>query len=60
MFVVDTNVLVYAADRDAPGHERCRDLLIHARPSSRPLDRIAEGHDVPDVVAARSLLGVFS
>lgn len=27
MFVVDTNVLVYAADRRAAEHERCRTLL---------------------------------
>ena len=27
MFVVDTNVLVYAADGDAPEHGRCRALL---------------------------------
>lgn len=27
MFVVDTNVLVYAADERAPEHERCRALL---------------------------------
>ncbi|MEX5213625.1 MAG: PIN domain-containing protein [Nitrospiraceae bacterium] len=27
MFVVDTNVLVYAADEDAPAHARCRELL---------------------------------
>lgn len=27
MFVVDTNVLVYAADESAPEHERCRALL---------------------------------
>jgi toxin-antitoxin system PIN domain toxin len=27
MFVVDTNVLVYAADESAPEHERCRSLL---------------------------------
>lgn len=27
MFVVDTNVLIYAADRDAPEHGRCRGLL---------------------------------
>ena len=27
MFVVDTNVLVYAADASAPEHARCRDLL---------------------------------
>lgn len=27
MFVVDTNVLVYAADRSTPEHERCRELL---------------------------------
>jgi toxin-antitoxin system PIN domain toxin len=27
MFVVDTNVLVYAADRHAPEHDRCRRLI---------------------------------
>lgn len=27
MFVVDTNVLLYAADAGAPEHERCRELL---------------------------------
>jgi toxin-antitoxin system PIN domain toxin len=27
MFVVDTNVLVYAADESAPEHDRCRLLL---------------------------------
>jgi toxin-antitoxin system PIN domain toxin len=27
MFVVDTNVLVYGADRSAPEHERCRALI---------------------------------
>jgi toxin-antitoxin system PIN domain toxin len=27
MFVVDTNILVYAANRDAPEHERCRALV---------------------------------
>jgi toxin-antitoxin system PIN domain toxin len=27
LFVVDTNVLVYAADTDAPEHARCRGLL---------------------------------
>lgn len=27
MFVVDTNVLVYAADEDSPYHARCRELL---------------------------------
>jgi len=27
MFVVDTNVLIYAANRAAPAHERCRGLL---------------------------------
>jgi len=27
MFVVDTNVLVYAADQDAPEHGRCRTLI---------------------------------
>ncbi len=27
MFVVDTNVLVYAADEDSPCHKRCLELL---------------------------------
>ncbi len=27
MFVVDTNVLVYAADEDSPHHKRCRERL---------------------------------
>ncbi|HSW28107.1 MAG TPA: TA system VapC family ribonuclease toxin [Longimicrobiales bacterium] len=33
MFVVDTNVLVFAANRDAPEHERCRRLLQEWRRS---------------------------
>ncbi len=36
MFVVDTNVLVYAADRDAPGHERCRERLLAWRAQPEP------------------------
>lgn len=31
MFVVDTNVLVYATDADSPAHARCRELLIEWR-----------------------------
>ncbi|MGH7720784.1 MAG: type II toxin-antitoxin system VapC family toxin [Gemmatimonadaceae bacterium] len=27
MFVIDTNVLVYAADQDSPAHARCRGLV---------------------------------
>ncbi len=27
MFVVDTNVLVYAADEESPHHGRCRRLV---------------------------------
>jgi hypothetical protein len=27
VFVVDTNVLVFAADQDAPAHKRCRELI---------------------------------
>jgi toxin-antitoxin system PIN domain toxin len=27
VFVVDTNVLVYAADEESPAHSRCRELL---------------------------------
>lgn len=34
MFVVDTNVLVYAADADAPEHARCRQLLEDLRAQS--------------------------
>lgn len=36
MFVVDTNVLVYAADRAAEGHARCRGLLEGWRVGSTP------------------------
>ena len=36
MFVVDTNVLVYAANSAAPGHARCRELLISWRRESLP------------------------
>ena len=31
MLVVDTNVLVYAANIDSPFHEPCRDWLAHQR-----------------------------
>ncbi len=34
MFVVDTNVLLYAANTDAVEHERCRDLLESWRAQS--------------------------
>ena len=36
MFVVDTNVLVYAADRAAEGHVRCRGLLEEWRLGPTP------------------------
>jgi len=36
VFVVDTNVLVYAADRDAPAHERCRERLLAWRAQVEP------------------------
>ena len=36
MFVVDTNVLIYAADRDSPDHEICRELLESFRASVTP------------------------
>lgn len=36
MFVVDTNVLVYAANRAAPEHERCRLLLLELRSQPMP------------------------
>ena len=36
MFVVDTNVLLYAADRNAPEHEKCRVLVQRWREQSSP------------------------
>ncbi len=36
MFVVDTNVLVYAADRGASEHARCRELLLGWRAQAQP------------------------
>lgn len=36
MFVLDANVLVFAADRDAPGHERCRERLLAWREQPEP------------------------
>ena len=36
MFVVDTNVLVYGADRDAPEHARCREHLESFRAQTTP------------------------
>jgi toxin-antitoxin system PIN domain toxin len=36
MFVVDTNILLYAADRDAPEHVKCRSLLQSWRKQSSP------------------------
>ena len=36
MFVVDTNILVHAADGDAPLHARCRELLEEWRRQSPP------------------------
>jgi toxin-antitoxin system PIN domain toxin len=36
LFVVDTNVLVYAADRSADDHERCRTLLERWRRQTSP------------------------
>ncbi|HUF49865.1 MAG TPA: TA system VapC family ribonuclease toxin [Longimicrobiales bacterium] len=36
MFVVDTNVLVYAANRDCPEHERCRELVEQWRHGTTP------------------------
>lgn len=36
MFVVDTNVLVYAADRGCAEHDRCRDLVESCRRSVAP------------------------
>ena len=36
MFVVDTNILLYAADRDSPEHEICRPLLETWRRQTTP------------------------
>ena len=36
MFVVDTNILLYAADRDAPEHVVCRDLVLQWREQPSP------------------------
>jgi predicted nucleic acid-binding protein len=36
VFVVDTNVLVYAADRSATEHARCRELLVDWRAQATP------------------------
>ena len=34
MFVVDTNILVYAVDEDAPEHKKCNELLAQWREQS--------------------------
>ena len=36
MFVVDTNILVYGANRNAPEHTRCRELLKSWRRQAPP------------------------
>lgn len=36
MFVVDTNVLIYAADRDAAEHGACRALVERCQSQSAP------------------------
>jgi hypothetical protein len=36
MFVVDTNVLIYAADRDAADHAACHDLIDRCRGQPGP------------------------
>ena len=36
MFVVDTNILVYASDQDSPLHERCRVLVEQWRHQATP------------------------
>jgi hypothetical protein len=35
MFVVDTNIVVYGADRDSPDHRRCRALIEQRAAGSR-------------------------
>jgi predicted nucleic acid-binding protein len=41
VFVVDTNVLVYAADRSATEHARCRELLVDWRETARHAEVLA-------------------
>jgi len=36
MFVVDTNILIYGADKDSPDHGRCRALLEQWRAQTTP------------------------
>jgi toxin-antitoxin system PIN domain toxin len=36
MFVVDTNILIYGADRDAPEHDVCRRLILEWREQPSP------------------------
>lgn len=36
MFVVDTHILIYAADKDSPDHGRCRALLEQWRAQATP------------------------
>jgi toxin-antitoxin system PIN domain toxin len=36
MFVVDTNILLYAADRHAPEHRICHDFLSRCREGTTP------------------------
>ncbi len=36
MFVVDTNVLIYGADKDSPDHIRCRELIESFRAQTTP------------------------
>ena len=36
MFVVDTNILVYAADAESEVHERCRSLVLEWREGAAP------------------------
>lgn len=36
MFVIDTNILVYAADQHSPEHETCRKLLSESRRGIEP------------------------
>jgi len=36
LFVVDTNILIYGADKDAPEHDRCRRFLESCRAQTTP------------------------
>ena len=45
MFVVDTNILIYGVDKDAPDHARCRELLESFRTLTTPKNTEKVNHE---------------